>query len=141
MSAAERIFGLIIDVIIIILAPFKPLSLTMDAIIILLWTYHNVSTGCNSKDTIIIDESIIFYFIDKPITTIIQWLVYSSKAFINNYWVIIIVTAVFEFQVQPWMRLLSLYYHIHWQIDYFASNQTIGPDNGCCYFFSIQVSG
>ena len=74
----------------------------------------------NSKDTIIIDESIIFHFIDKPITTIIQWLVYSSKAFINNYWVIIIVTAVFEFQVQPWMRLLSLYYHIHWQIDHFA---------------------
>ena len=67
----------------------------MDAIIILLWTYHNVSTGCNSKDTIIIDKSIIFYFIDKPITTIIQWLVYSLKAFINNYWVIIIVTAVF----------------------------------------------
>ena len=101
MSAAERIFGLIIDVIIIILAPFEPLSLTMDAIIILLWTYYNVSTGCDSKDTIILDKLIIFYFIDKPITTIIQWLVYSSKAFINNYWMIIIITAVFEFQVQP----------------------------------------
>ena len=61
---------------------------------------------------------------------IIRW-------FINNYWVIIIVTAVLEFQAQPWMRLLSLYYHIHWQIDYFASNQTTGPDDGCCYFFSI----
>ena len=42
---------------------------------------------------------------------IIRW-------FINNYWVIIIVTAVFEFQVQPWMRLLSLYYHIHWPVSY-----------------------
>ena len=155
VSTAKRIsVGSTMDVIIIISALIELLSSTMDAINKFSAPFKpfEFNNGCNYYIIIFVpfepfefNNGCDYYSINGSITTIILWLVYLLKAFIDSiHWQYLFHSNCWSWQWMPLFHFHSNHWARQWMLILLFPNhwfQAIGHDRRYYYFISIWITG